>query len=385
MTTVRVRLTLIYSGLFLLTSVVLLVTVNLLLSQALHTRIAHFPTPAPVAPAEPVAPVREMPDGREVRPPLPPLPRLVDDVVGYQWEVTVLTVGVLTLVSLVVGWLVAGRILRPVHRITATARRLSLSNLHERIALTGPEDELRELADTFDAMLERLERSVEGQRRFIANASHELRTPLAVQRAAIEIGLPEDVGEIRDKLLFHNRRTENLIDALLVLAQAEHGLERSGPVALDKIVRLVLAEAEEGSGDVTVTARTRPFVVHGDPVLLNRLVTNLVDNAVRHNRPGGTVEVTLAGGALTVRNTGPVVPPERLGDLFEPFRRLHTTREQGAGLGLSIVASIAKAHGAQVRASPNPGGGLELAVVFRPGDPASWRSVVPEIHGAGDP
>ncbi|MGS2642299.1 ATP-binding protein [Streptosporangium sp. LJ11] len=368
MTTVRVRLTLAYSGLFLLTSVILLVTVNLLLGQTLRTRIARFPVPPP---PEPRGPVPGMPTDR----PAPvPLPDLVDDVIGYQWEVTALTVGILAVVSVVVGWLVAGRILRPVHRITATARRLSLSNLHERIALTGPKDELKELADTFDAMLDRLERSVEGQRRFVANASHELRTPLAVQRAAIEIGLPEDVGEIRDKLLFHNRRTENLIDALLVLAQAEHGLERLRPVALDQVVRLVLAE--EGSGDITVTARTEPFVVHGDPILLNRLVTNLVDNAVRHNRPGGTVEVTLADGVLTVRNTGPEVPEERFGDLFEPFRRLHTTREQGAGLGLSIVASIAKAHGAGVRASPNPGGGLELVVAF-PGSRDRSRETPP--------
>ncbi|MFI6797120.1 sensor histidine kinase [Streptosporangium canum] len=337
MTTVRVRLTLIYSGLFLLTSVVLLVTVNLLLRQALHARIERLSA----APAAPMAPVRGVPVDR-----LAPLPALVDDVVGYQWGATTLTVG----------------ILRPVHRITATARRLSVSNLHERIALAGPKDELKELADTFDAMLDRLERSVEGQRRFIANASHELRTPPAVQRAAIEIGLPEDVGEIRDKLLFHNRRTEHLIDALLVLAQAEHSLDRRRPVALDQVVRLVLAEG--GSDDVTVTTRTEPSVVHGDPVLLNRLVTNLVDNAIRYNHSGGTVEVTLSHGILTVRNTGPEVPEERLGDLFEFFRRLHTTREQGAGLGLSIVASIAKAHGAEVRASPNPGGGLELVVAF---------------------
>ncbi|MEU7000077.1 ATP-binding protein [Nonomuraea sp. NPDC046570] len=350
MTTVRVRLTLIYSGLFLLTSVVLLVTVNLLLRQALRSRIGGLPDP-------PDAPVR----GDLVDRP-PPLPDLVEEVINYQWGVAALTVGVLALVSVIVGWLVAGRILRPIHRITATARRLSVSNLHERIALSGPRDELKELADTFDAMLDRLERSVEAQRRFIANASHELRTPLAVQRAAIEIGLPEDVGEIRDKLLFHNHRTENLIDALLVLAQAEHGLDRRRPVALDEVVRLVLAEG--GSDDITVTARTEPFVVDGDPVLLNRLVTNLVDNAIRYNRSGGTVEITLTHGVLTVRNTGPEVPRERFGDLFEPFRRLHTTREQGTGLGLSIVASIAKAHGADVRVSPNPGGGLELAVVF---------------------
>ncbi|MFI6904790.1 ATP-binding protein [Nonomuraea sp. NPDC050394] len=352
MTTIRVRLTLIYSGLFLLTSVVLLVTVNLLLRQALKTRVARLPGGA-------VAP----------QPPAPHLPELVNDVIGYQWEMTTFTVGILTLVSLVVGWLVAGRLLRPIHRITATAQRLSLSTLHERIALTGPKDELKELADTFDAMLDRLERSVEGQRRFIANASHELRTPLAVQRAAIEIGLPEDDGEIRGTLLRHNRRAENLIDALLVLAQAENGLDNRSPVALDQAVQLVLAET--GSNGVTVTGRAEPFVVDGDPVLLNRLVTNLLDNAVRYNHPGGTVEVTLSRGVLTVRNTGPHVPQKRLGDLFEPFRRLHTTPGQGAGLGLSIVAAIAKAHGADVRANPNLGGGLELVVVFAGSEDAS--------------
>ncbi|MFG1960684.1 sensor histidine kinase [Nonomuraea sp. NPDC049028] len=353
MTTVRVRLTLIYSGLFLLTSTVLLITVNLLLSQALHRGVSRIQG----APLAPQAPIRGVPAD------LPPvLPDLVDDVIDYQWGVTELTVGLLTVVSVIVGWLVAGRILRPVHRITATAQRLSMSTLHERIALSGPKDELKELADTFDAMLDRLERSVEAQRRFIANASHELRTPLAVQRAAIEIGLPEDVGEIRDKLLFHNHRTESLIDALLVLAQAEHGLEKRIPVALDEVVRVVLAEGDPDG--VAVTTRIEPFTVDGDPILLNRLVTNLVDNAVRYNHPGGSVEVTLSHRALTVRNTGPEVPSERMGDLFEPFRRLHTTREQGAGLGLSIVASIAKAHEAGVRARPNPGGGLKVVVVF---------------------
>ncbi|MEU6408688.1 HAMP domain-containing sensor histidine kinase [Microbispora sp. NPDC046933] len=363
--TVRVRLTLIYSGLFLLTSVVLLVIVNTLLRQALHSRIESFHKAgvggAPPAPAAPLP-------GSGVEP-FPPLSELARDVIHYQWDVSVLAIGVLTLVSVAVGWVIAGRILRPVHRITATAQRLSLSTLHERIALGGPRDELKELADTFDAMLDRLERSVEGQRRFIANASHELRTPLAVQRTAIEIGLPEDVGEIREKLLFHNHRIEGLIDALLVLSQAEHGLRNRAPVAFHEVVRLVLAETD--ADEVSVTARIEPFLVYGDPVLLNRLVTNLVDNAVRYNHPGGAVEVALAGGALTVRNTGPEVPAERFGDLFAPFRRLHTTRGQGAGLGLSIVASIATAHEAAVRARPNPGGGLEVAVTFppRPGGP----------------
>ncbi|MBO4270563.1 sensor histidine kinase [Microbispora triticiradicis] len=360
MTTVRVRLTLIYSGLFLFTSVVLLIIVNTLMRQALDSRFARFALP-PERPRPAPAPRLGEPE------PPPPLSELVRDVIHYQWDVSALTIGALTLVSVVVGWVVAGRVLRPLHRITATAQRLSLSTLHERIALTGPADELKELADTFDAMLDRLERSVEGQRRFIANASHELRTPLAVQRTAIEVGLPEDVGEIRAKLLLHNHRMENLIDALLALAQAGHGLLERSPVALGEIVRFALADAGEngrGPAGVTVTSRIAPFVLRGDPVLLNRLVTNLVDNALRYNHSGGAVDVTLAGGVLTVRNTGPEVPKERFHDLFEPFRRLHTTREQGAGLGLSIVASIARAHGAAVRARPGPAGGLEVTVAF---------------------
>ncbi|WP_083958051.1 sensor histidine kinase [Herbidospora mongoliensis] len=347
MKTIRVRLALTYTGLFLLTAAVLLVSVNLSLHYRLGVKMlppappALFPGPSPVG---------------------PPVPHLVEEVVTYQWEVAGIAILVMTVVSLVVGWFFAGRVLRPVTRITEAARRLSLSNLHERIALAGPHDELRELADTFDEMLARLERSVEGQRRFIATASHELRTPLAVQRAAIEIGLPDDIGPIKGKLLAANRRSERLIDALLVLAQAEHGLDALAGVELDEVVRLAVAELDHG--DVTVTAKAEPYVVLGDRTLLHRLVTNLAGNAVRHNVPGGTADITLAGGVLRVVNTGPVVPPERFGDLFAPFRRIGTTRTQGAGLGLSIAAAIARAHGALMHADPHPGGGLELVVDF---------------------
>ncbi|WP_061293691.1 ATP-binding protein [Herbidospora cretacea] len=348
MRTIRVRLTLTYTALFLLTSAVLLVSVNL----SLHHRLTVETRPrAPVAPLPPGPPPAPEPGALIAR-----------EVVTYQWEAAGVAIVVMAVVSLAVGWFFAGRMLRPVHRITATARRLSLSNLHERIALAGPRDELRELADTFDEMLARLERSVEGQRRFIATASHELRTPLAVQRAAIEIGLPDDVGPIKGKLLAANRRSERLIDALLVLAQAEHGLDAPAVVDLDEVVRFAVAELDHG--DVTVTTRTEPCEVLGDRTLLHRLVTNLADNAVRHNVPGGTAAITLAGGTLRVVNTGPVVPPERFGDLFAPFRRIGTTRTQGAGLGLSIAAAIAGAHGASVQASPHPGGGLELVVDF---------------------
>ncbi|GLX93186.1 ATP-binding protein [Herbidospora sp. NBRC 101105] len=350
MRTIRTRLALTYTGLVLLTAVVLLASVNL----SLHHRLS--------VGARPPAPDAPVP-GRPPAGPPPPAPRLLEEVVTYQWEVTGVAIVAMTLVSLAVGWFFAGRMLRPVHRITATARRLSLSNLHERISLTGPRDELRELADTFDEMLARLERSVEGQRRFIATASHELRTPLAVQRAAIEIGLPDDVGPVKDKLLAANRRSERLIDALLTLAQAEHGIEAPEEVELSEVVRLAVAELDHG--DVTVTVTAEPCAVLGDRTLLHRLVTNLAGNAVRHNVPGGTARVTLTGdGVLRVANTGPHVPPERFGDLFAPFRRIGTTRTQGAGLGLSIAAAIARAHGAPMEARPNPGGGLELLARF---------------------
>jgi signal transduction histidine kinase len=226
-------------------------------------------------------------------------------------------------------------------------------------------------------MLDRLERSVDSQRRFIANAAHELRTPLAIQRAAIQIGLegsgpgdpsPERLAEVRETLLAANRRTERLIDALLILAQAEHGLDATEPVELADLARQAADEAP--SDGVTVEVATEPVTVAGDPVLLHRLLANVLDNAIRYNRPGGSVAVRLtAGGVLTVRNTGPEVPAARLADLFEPFRRLHAerARSDGSGLGLSIVASIAQAHGATPAVRPNPGGGLELRITFPPG------------------
>ena len=289
----------------------------------------------------------------------------------FQWGVTAALIVVLTVISVAAGWWLAGRVLRPLHQITATARRLSLSNLHERIALAGPDDELKELADTFDDMLARLERSADSQRQFVANASHELRTPLAIQRAAIQIGLdepsPQRLEEVRAELLDVNRRSERLIEGLLTLANGDRGLDSREPVRLDQVARR--ATSEIPADGVTVTVDARPTTVTGDPVLLHRLVANLVQNAVRYNRPGGTVGVHVSPpGTLIVTNTGPEVPQDRIGDLFEPFRRLHTrTRSaDGTGLGLSIVASIARAHDARVEVRPNPGGGLELTVTFPP-------------------
>jgi signal transduction histidine kinase len=377
--TVRVRLTALYSGLFLATSTILLVVVNLLLRNMLQQKVTMIwrgedlggsasgeTLPAPVQGATGVGP-GDLPPGAvagrvavDVR----------DAVLRFQWGVTAVTIVVLTLVSIAVGWWLAGRVLSPLHQITATARRLSLSNLHERIALQGPRDELKDLADTFDTMLGRLERSAEGQRRFVANASHELRTPLAIQRTAIEIGLdnptPERLAEVRQDLLTVNRRTERLLDGLLTLAQGEGGLEVREPTRLDAVVRQVAAATP--NGDLDVHLDLEPVTVVGDPVLLERLVANLLDNAVRYNQPGGDVRVTLARtGMLTVRNTGPEVPPERVAEMFEPFRRLHRARTgpaEGAGLGLSIVRSIAQAHDATGNARAQPGGGLLVVVNF---------------------
>ncbi|WP_037970651.1 sensor histidine kinase [Streptosporangium amethystogenes] len=370
--TVRARLTLLYTGLFLVTSTILLTVVNLLLTNALESRASSI--------AESLSPFGEFPPRAPKVRVRPALPEAVDTMIAlpgavlrYQWTVSAIVIAVLAVVSVVAGWWLAGRVLSPLRHITATAHRLSLSNLHERIALAGPRDELTDLADTFDAMLERLEQSVDSQRRFIANAAHELRTPLAVQRAAIQIGLddplPARLIPVREKLLTANRRTERLIDSLLLLAQAEHGPGSMEPVALDALVRQTVEEtaADAVVMGVVITTDTRAVLVAGDPVLLGRLLTNLLQNAVRYNCPGGTVHVGLtATGVLTVRNTGPDVPAERIAELFQPFRRLHsrTRTADGAGLGLSIVASIARAHHATLAARPNPGGGLELTVRF---------------------
>jgi signal transduction histidine kinase len=217
-------------------------------------------------------------------------------------------------------------------------------------------------------MLDRLEEAVASQRRFVANASHELRTPLAIQRTAIEVGLddpsPERLARIRAEMLRNTERSERLIDGLLVLAQGERGLHDPAPVALDEVVEQVVTDHD---GQVRLVRRIEPVTVVGDEVLLTRLVANLVENAIRYNRPDGTVTISLTPASLVVVNTGAPVRPERIPELFEPFRRLHPDRTGaggGAGLGLSIVAAIAHAHGATVQATANPAGGLTVTVTF---------------------
>ena len=276
------------------------------------------------------------------------------------------------------GWLMAGRALRPLHEITSTARRLEAGKLDRRINLEGPQDELKELADTFDGMLDRLAESFDSQKRFVANASHELRTPLAVQRTLVEVAMtdPDVTPELRKlgtHLLHTNERSERMIEGLLVLARSDRGIGARSPVRLDDVVAAVVraTAAQASAADVRVETRLRPRTVAGDPVLLERLVTNLMVNAITYNTGGGWVYVEVRGDpALEVRNSGPVVPPDAVPTLFEPFRRVGGAERTGdtrnAGLGLSIVRSVAQAHGGRAEAQPGRRGGLTVTVRLPP-------------------
>lgn len=291
-----------------------------------------------------------------------------------------IALAVVAVASVALGWAVAGRALRPLQRITASARRLSEETLHERLAMQGPQDEIKELADTFDAMLARLEAAFESQRRFVANASHELRTPLTVARTATEVlaakssPRPEQVQAMIDKVQGALQRSAQLITALLLLARSQRGLQTREHVDLAVLAHGVVEQGapEAVARGVTIEASLAAAFVEGDPTLLERLVANLVENAIRHNRPGGwvTVATTSARGQarVEVRNSGPVVAPEQVASLLEPFRRgaQDRTEAAGLGLGLAIVSAIVHAHHGTVRVEPLEAGGLEVRVAFSP-------------------
>ena len=275
------------------------------------------------------------------------------------------------LLAAVVSWIVAGRILRPVHRLTAAARAASEQDLSQRIALQGPRDELRELADTFDAMLERLDRAFTSQRQFIANASHELRTPLTVMRTAMDVVLakPEPTREELVSMTGEVRQAaahcERLIEALLVLARNDQARALTVPLDLAAVAEDAL-EGRTADG-ITTTTTLAEAPVTGDQVLLERLVANLVDNAERYNLADGTISISTTTDNRTslvrVVNTGPVVPPDQVDRLFLPFTRLDDrTRHDGFGLGLALVSSITAVHGGTVDATAMPAGGLDITI-----------------------
>jgi signal transduction histidine kinase len=292
------------------------------------------------------------------------------------WIVLVLT----ALVAFPIGWFASGRMLRPLREITARTRMITAGNLHERLGLGGPRDEFTELGETLDELLARLEASFDAQRRFVANASHELRTPLTVERTLLQVALAdpdastETLRATCEELLVVGRDQERLIEAMLTLASSERGLELSQHADLGALAQHVLEQSrpEFEQHHIELDARLEAAVTDGDPGLIERLISNLVDNAVRHNIDGGRVEISTRQqgdrALLVVENTGQLIAPDEIETMFEPFRRLGPARtgsDAGQhGLGLSIVRAIASAHGTEAIARPRPGGGLTVTVAF---------------------
>ena len=379
----RSRLTLLYTSLFALGGGALVLITYLLVAHALHS------TTAPKIPASVQQAIDECVAAAQAAGSDSAATAMVKCAAAYANGVqagaaaqrsatlphlltySLLSLGGVTLFAAVAGWILAGRILRPVRRLTAAARAASEQNLSQRIALQGPRDELRELADTFDAMLERLDRAFTSQRQFIANASHELRTPLTVMRTAIDVVLAKPqpsldelvsmAAEIRQAV----DHAQRLIEALLVLARNDQARALTDPLDLATVAE----DALEGrtADDITTTTTLDRAPVTGDAVLLERLVTNLLDNAERYNIVGGTVEISTTvhdvTSVLRVINTGAVVPADMVERLFMPFTRLDDRiRHDGFGLGLTLVSSIAAVHGGTVDATVVPTGGLDISI-----------------------
>jgi signal transduction histidine kinase len=367
--TVRLRLTLVYGGLFLLCGAGLLaITYGLVYSAVLPGNVGFIQVPDPPQP-RPEPPFRvgdlEAPPWDAER----ALAAQREAVLRQLLLQSGVALAIMTVLALALGWWVAGRILRRLHTITTAARDISATNLHRRLALPGPADELKELGDTFDELLGRLDASFQAQRQFVANASHELRTPLARQRAIGQVALTDPDATVMSLRAAHERvlaagaQQERLIEAMLTLTRGQGGLDVRHPFDLGEVVREVVDARTSTPVPVRVEIAACP--VSGHRALAERLVVNLVDNAVRHNVDDGWVEVSCGAGVLTVTNTGPVVPASAVERLFQPFQRLGPARTgAGLGLGLSIVRAVATAHDATVDALPRPDGGLVVTVTF---------------------
>jgi len=280
-------------------------------------------------------------------------------------------------VSLALGWMFAGRMLRPVQAMTVGLRQISGSNVHERLAVAGPRDEFKDLADTIDSLLARLESALESHKRFVANAAHELRTPLTVEHALIEEPLIDPDATVDafranfERLLAANQQRGRLLESLLTLAGSEHGHNRVENVDLAGIVRQAIRDrtANFDRHRLRVKAAVRPAWLLGDPTLVARLVANLCDNAIHYNIPDGVIDISTrldtGQAVLVIANTGPIVPPDQVQRLFEPFQRLHRVSDNAHhGLGLSIVRAIAAAHSAGLNPYARPEGGLVLEIAF---------------------
>jgi signal transduction histidine kinase len=288
---------------------------------------------------------------------------------------------IMALISILLGWLLAGRALGPLRTMTSRARRITEENLHERLSIDTQEDEVGELANTFDGVLARLQRAFAAQRRFVANASHELRTPVTLERALLEVVLSDPDADAQDlrhaceRVLASTQQQQRMIEALLALARSQGGTDVDTPVNLADLAQDAITLREQRLDGLTLATDLHPAPITGDPALLERLIANLIDNAITHNLAQDawiTVETGNEGPGswLRVSNSGPEVPEGMLSEIFEPFRRMdgeRTATATGLGLGLSIVQAIAEVHGAAVGVRPVDGGGLQVDVRFRAG------------------
>ena len=371
----RLRLAVLFCLASVLSGLVLLALAGAIGRQLLPADVADSSRSAPVTVTDP----QQQPARPELlRKPAPDAiiygrPDQTGELKETTLKVLVLAIAGMTPLSFAGGWFFAGRVLRPVRTMTDQLQQITDRNLHERLALPGRRDELTELAATIDGLLGRLESSLEAHRRFVANAAHELRTPLTVEHALLEESLIDrepTVDSYRtnfERLIAVSRQRSQLLESLLTLSSSEHGLDHREPADLAELTTTVLADLD--ASGLRVSADLAPAPILGDPRLVTRLIVNLCDNAVHYNVAGGRVDVTTRRSGrravLTVANTGPVVPPEQVDRLFEPFQRLHrVVDDDHHGLGLSIVRAIVAAHDATVTATARPRGGLEIEVAF---------------------
>jgi signal transduction histidine kinase len=389
--TVRARLTLLYIGLFALCGAIVVAVSYILVAQLGAPGLAQRPSSRSGVPAGIGALCRS--EQPSAHPNKLLMGQCIFQLLGAQnqrnltlshlLQYSLITLAVVIVLAAILGWIAAGRALHPVHLITAAARAASDQNLSARVALRGPRDELRELAETFDEMLARLQAAFESQQRFIANASHELRTPLAVMRATVDVVLgnpestPSDLRNMAADIRVAVDHAERLIGSLLMLARNERGLTVHEDVDLATVTEDALDTADAGNRQVH--ASLEPAVISGDPVLAKRLIANLLDNAVRYNTADGDIWIntrtTPDSSQLTVANTGPVISPADAERIFQPFQRLNNrTSHDGSGLGLTIVASIATIHGGTAAAQPRNDGGLSVTVTI-PATSARARNV----------
>jgi signal transduction histidine kinase len=378
--TVRRRLALLYGSVFLASGIALLAITYVLVDDAIR-RYVGIPVPGRLVPGSlrlnhmkaPGVPVSAAERGLLVAQRTVDLHSLL---LGSS-----IALGVMTVASVLLGWLVAGRILRPLRTITDAAGHISQDSLDQRLALQGPHDELHDLGEVINGLLERLQAAFEAQRHFVANAAHELRAPLTLERATLQVTLA-DPGLTLDTLraaceevIDNGRQQEQLLEALLTLARSERGLDRKRPLDLAVIAADIASSRQQkaAAAGLHLGLALGPAPVFGDPQLIERLVTNLLDNALHYNHNGGSVHMATddqtGGGRLTVTNTGPVVPEDQIARLLEPFQRIAPSRtgeHDGLGLGLSIVQAITKAHRARLLVTTGEGGGLTVEIRFPP-------------------